>query len=259
MPQIDLKLVAAAALILGLFSGFYIDNTLLSKPKINSLTETVNQQESTIGDLESDLQSLQTDYDALDESYAEMSENNVPLSEYTELQNENTALETQINSLETEVNQLSDIINEHTETIEDLEYELDNLQSDYKILLEQYDEAYNPLYVAFSIDDLLFNITTTTDVFPDNTAILGTVTIQYDDGSLFNGTFRLSLYKVYKNMGTSSDEFSIYESTDYSWSGPFILGDGSYKLGLTDVKDSDGDLIVSTTLLKSHVIYLFVG
>jgi len=81
MPKIDFKLVAAAALILGLFSGFYIDNTLLSKPKITSLTETVDQHESTISTLTSSLESLQSDYDTLEETYTEMSENNVPLSE----------------------------------------------------------------------------------------------------------------------------------------------------------------------------------
>lgn len=259
MPQIDLKLVAAAALILGLFSGFYIDNTLLSKPKINSLTETVNQQESTISDLESDLQSLQSSYDALNESYTEMSENNVPLSEYTELANEKAALETQTNSLETEVNQLSDIIDEHTETIEALDYALNDLQNEYYTLVDKYEEAYNPLYVSYTAEKLEINLTTTNDSYPENSAITGTVSISYTNGTAFEGSFKLTIYKVYVNSGTSSGEYSIDGETDYTWSSPFVLGSGSYKLSISEIKDEGGNLAVSNTLLRSQVIYLFVG
>ena len=259
MPQIDLKLVAAAALIIGLFSGFYIDNTLLSKPKINSLTETVNQQESTIGDLESDLQSLQIDYDALDESYAEMSENKMPLGEYIILQNENAALETQINSLETEVNQLSDTILEHTETIDSLEDDLNDLQNEYDNLADRYEEAYNPLYVAYTAENLEINLTTTTDSYPENSAITGTLSISYTNGTAFEGSFKLTIYKVYVNSGTSSGQYSINGETEYAWSSPFVLGSGSYKLSISEIKDEGGNLAVTNTLLRSQVIYIFVG
>ena len=259
MPQIDLKLVAAAALILGLFSGFYIDNTLLSKPKINSLTETLNQQESTISELESDLGSLQSDYDTLEEEYTELSENNVPLTEYTELQNDNTALSTQINSLETEVNQLTDIVAEHTETIDDLEDSLDELQDDYDKLLSKYEEAYNPLYVAYTVGDIEVNLTTTQDTFPENSAITGTVYIRYTNGTSFKGSFKLTIYKVYINSGTSSEIYTINREKDYTWNSPFVLGAGSYKLSLSDIKDESGNLIVSNTALRSQVIYIFVG
>ncbi|RKY84908.1 hypothetical protein DRQ11_10875 [candidate division KSB1 bacterium] len=259
MPQIDLKLVAAAALILGLFSGFYIDNTLLSKPKINSLTETVNQQESTISELEDDLQSFQSDYDTLEEEYTELSENNVPLTEYTTLQNENNALDTQINSLETEVNQLTDIVAEHTETIDDLKDELDELQDDYDKLLNKYEEAYNPLYVAYTVDNIEVNLTTAQDTFPENTAITGTVHIRYTNGTSFKGSFKLTIYKVYMNSGTSSEIYTINREKDYTWNSPFVLGAGSYKLSLSDIKDESGNLIVSNTALRSHVIYIFVG
>lgn len=259
MPQIDLKLVAAAALILGLFSGFYIDNTLLSKPKINSLTETVNQQESTISDLEADLQSLQSDYNALETEYTELYENNVPLAEYTTLQNENNALDTQINSLETEVNQLSATIDEHTENIEALDYALNDLQDDYDKLLNKYEAAYNPLYVAYNVDNIEVNLTTAQDNFPDNTAITGTVSLRYTNGTSFKGSFKLTIYKVYTNSGTSSDTYTINREKEYTWNSPFVLGAGSYKLSISEIKDESGNLVVSNTALRSHVIYLFVG
>ncbi|MCW4014242.1 MAG: hypothetical protein NWF07_14825 [Candidatus Bathyarchaeota archaeon] len=259
MPQIDLKLVAAAALILGLFSGFYIDNTLLSKPKINNLTETVNQQESTITELESNLDTLQSNYDTLEEEHTQLSENNVPLTEYTELQNDNTALSTQINSLETEVNQLTDIVAEYEETIDDFEDDLDELQTDYEKLLSRYEEAYNPLYVAYTVDNIEVNLTTTQDTFPENTAITGRVTLQYTNGTTFKGSFKLTIYKVYVNSGTSSETYTINREKDYTWNSPFVLGSGSYKLSLSDIKDESGNLVVSNTALRSHVIYVFVG
>ena len=259
MPQIDLKLVAAAALILGLFSGFYIDNTLLSKPKINSLTETVNQQESTISELEADLQSLQSDYDTLEEEYNELSENNVPLTEYTTLQNENNALDTQINSLETEVNQLSATIDEHTENIEALDYALNDLQDEYDKLMNKYEAAYNPLYVAYTVDNIEVNLTTAQDTYPDNTAITGAVHIRYTNGTSFKGSFKLTIYKVYTNSGTSSDIYTINREKDYTWNNPFVLGAGSYKLSISEIKDESGNLVVSNTALRSHVIYIFVG
>ncbi len=259
MPQIDLKLVAAAALILGLFSGFYIDNTLLSKPQINRLSETVAEQESTITGLDSDLATLQNEYDTIETQYQELYENNIPLTEYTELENQYTALGTQVNSLETEVNQLTDTITDHEETIENLEDDLSALQSDYNKLTDRYTDIYNPLYVSYTADNLQINLTTTTDSYPENTAITGTVKIQYTNGTSFKGTFKLTIYKVYQNSGTSSNSYTINRKTDYTWSSPFVLGTGSYKLSISEIKDQNGNTAVSNTLLRNQVIYIFVG
>ena len=259
MPQIDLKLVAAAALILGLFSGFYIDNTLLSKPRINTLTETLTEQEETIKELETELSTLQDNYDTLEAQYTELYENNVPLTEYTALSNENTALDSQVNSLETEVNQLTAAITDNEETIDGLEDELSSLQSTYDKLSDRYDEVYNPLYVAYTAENLIINLTTTSDTYPENTAIEGTVKIQYTNGTSFHGSFKLTLYKVYQNSGTSSQSFSISKKTNYSWSSPFVLGAGSYKLSISDIKDLNGNTAVSNTILRNQVIYIFVG
>ena len=53
--KIDLKLVAVTCIFLGLFMGFYVDRTLISKPKIETLTSQVDTQLVTIEGLEQDL------------------------------------------------------------------------------------------------------------------------------------------------------------------------------------------------------------
>jgi hypothetical protein len=120
-------------------------------------------------------------------------------------------------------------------------------------------EAYNPLTVAYTVDNLEINLTTTQDAYPDNSHITGTVSIHYTNGTYFKGSFKLSIYKVYLNSGTSSDQFTINGDTSYDWGSPFVLGNGSYKLSISEIKDENDVYAVSNTALRSHVIYIFVG
>ena len=83
MPQIDLKTIAATALILGLFAGFYIDNTLLSKPHIETLTQTITEQTATITTLENQKNTLENEHNTLQALYDQLNANNVPLNQYT--------------------------------------------------------------------------------------------------------------------------------------------------------------------------------
>lgn len=259
MPQIDFKLVAVAAIILGLFAGFYIDNTLLSKPRIDNLTQTVTEQTTSITNLETQLDELQDEHDTLQALYDQLNANNVPLSQYNQLQQQNEEQETQIGDLQTQVNSqlnsietLQSLIDEKNDEILSLEDELDALQ-------RKYESIKNPLYVAFSAGNLEINLTVTSDTYPENTEISGTATIRYIDGAPFHGTFKLSMYKVYVNSGTSSDPYTIDGTKIYSWSNPFILGAGSYKLSVSDIKDTEGVIVVPNTELRSNVIYLFIG
>ena len=88
MP-IDTKTIAITTLILGLFAGFYIDNTLLSKPRIETLTQTITQQTATITTLENQLNTLENEHNTLQALCDQLNTNNVPLSQYTELQQQN--------------------------------------------------------------------------------------------------------------------------------------------------------------------------
>ena len=259
MPKIDLKLVAATTLILGLFAGFYIDNTLLSKPRIQTLTQTVTEQTANITTLETQLDELEDQHDTLQALYDQLNANNVPLSQYNQLQDEKTDLEatiaeqeTQIESLLSSVETLETLIDEKDADIQSLETQLDDLQ-------DEYDSIYNPLRVSFTSNGLTVTLTTTKDIYSDNTAITGTVTISYTDGAPFHGTYKLSIYKVYVNSGTSSDPYTIDGASIYTWNSPFVLGAGSYKLSLSDIKDTEGTTMIPNTALRSQVIYLFEG
>jgi hypothetical protein len=69
--KVDLKLVAVTCIFLGLFMGFYVDRTFISKPKIEALTSQVDTQLVSIEGLEQDLSTIQVEYDVLDDLYME--------------------------------------------------------------------------------------------------------------------------------------------------------------------------------------------
>ena len=259
MPQIDLKTVAAATLLLGLFAGFYIDNTLLSKPRIETLTQTITEQETTITTIETQLDTLDNEHNTLQALYDQLNANNVPLNQYTELEQQNqeqettiTEKENQISSLQNSLDTLEDIIDEKEADIRDLEDQLDTLQSNY-------DAVYNPLNIEFTLEDLDISLRVTTDIYPDNNEITGTVIITHTNGAPFTGSFKLSLSKVYVNAGTSSDFYEIHGADIYTWSNPFVLGAGSYKLTLSEIKDPLGSTVLTNNQLKPYTIYLFQG
>ena len=97
--KIDPKLVAVASIILGLFLGFYVNNTLLSKPRIEALTNQTLTQQDVIDGLGDELSDLQAEYNTLDALHTQLQDNNVPLNIYDTLQDEADAMGTQITAL----------------------------------------------------------------------------------------------------------------------------------------------------------------
>jgi hypothetical protein len=248
----DPKIIAVAALIIGLILGFYVDSTILSKPRIDELTQTVTQQQQTLTTLENQLSVLQEEHVTLQEQYDQLEESSISLSEYNQLQQQYDEQETQLEYLQGSAENLETIVNTLTDENQNLENELESLQ-------EKYYHAYNPLYVAFIINNLKLNLTINTDVYPQNSAISGTVSITHTNGSPFNGDFRLSLTKVYQNLGTSSEIIEIQGLKEYTWNNPFVMSAGSYKLSFLEVRDSQENVILNSNQLKSFVIYLFQG
>ena len=169
----------------------------------------------------------------------------MPLNIYETLQDEADAMGTLITALENQV--------------DDLEDEYTSLTLDNDRLQERFDEIYNPGYVAFTADGLDINLTVTKTHFEGNTPIQGTVTIKHSDGSLFEGSFKLRITKIYISVGVPSDEYYIHGETDYSWSGAFVPGAGSYKLSLSEVLDSQGEDDVPGTTLRANYISIFMG
>jgi len=250
MQKIDPKLIAVITLIIGLVVGVYFDNAILNKPRIESLTQTISDQDSSINNLETQLETLQNDYDSLQNDYDQL---------YTESQQqidevEDTVaqLENQIDSLLGSVDTLESLVSERTLEIVELEESLDRLQ-------RKYDEVNNPLFTAFTINDLFINLTVTTDSYRDNSPVTGSVTITDSNGGIFIGSFKLTLIKVYPNIGTPSEFYDIQGSKTFTWSNPFVLGSGTYRLSLSEVKDSIGNTLLTSLQLKPYGIYIFLG
>lgn len=250
LSKVDPKLVAAVTLILGLIVGYYIDNSLISGPKIIDLTnQTVAQQESInefkkqLGSLENEKKSLQTQYEEMETSTQQTIEEQ----------------STQIVSLENQIQSGLDLIDELQVDIEELEGMFDEVWNDYSDLQDMYDEAYNPLITEFTIDELDIKFTINSDVYSDNTPIQGLVEISYSDGTDFRGTYKLHLYKIFISAGSLSEASEIRGTTAYNWNNPFVLGPGSYRLSLSDIKDNQGELVVSNSNLREYPLYVFLG
>jgi uncharacterized coiled-coil protein SlyX len=264
--KIDPKLVAVASIILGLFLGFYVNNTFLSRPRIETLTNQTIQQQEAIDGLGDKLATLRSEIDALEALNSELEENSVPMGIHDALQDEADAKDARIAELEAQMEELDGSVDDLEGQLATLEDQLDTLGDDYTALLrdhdrlqERFDEVYNPGYVEFTANGLDFNLTVTKTSFESHIPIVGTVSIRHGDGSLFEGIFKLRITKVYLNLGTTSDEFYIHGETDYSWSGAFISGAGSYRLSISEVLDSQGGQAVPSTELRANYISIFIG
>jgi len=260
MPKIDLKLIATTTLILGLFAGFYIDNTLLTKPRINDLTQTITDQTLTITTLETQLDELQDEQDTLQALYDQLNANNVPGNMYTQLQQQSEEQETQIENLQTQVETLSNTLTSRENTITNLENQLEILQEDYAKLDARYTALYHPPFVAFTVNGLDINITVTSTTYTDNTPITGTLTVKNSDGSSFLGSFKLTLFKLYQNTGTSSSSYTITKKVvDYTWNSPFVLGAGTYGLSLSELKNLGSIDVATYSQLRQYKVIIVMG
>ena len=257
--KIDLKLVAVTCIFLGLFMGFYVDRTVISKPKIEALSSQVDTQLATIDELEQDLSTIQVEYDVLDDLYTEQSENIVPLIIHEALQEEADSMEEELDLLEAQVASLTISVGIVEDQLEELEEDYSVLSSDHDKLQDRFDEIYNPEYVAFTYDDLDINLTAFELQFFSNTPIEGTVTVRYSNGNPFEGTYKLRITSVVTKSGSASDYFEVYGDSEYSWSSAFIGGSGSYKLAISELLDDQGEEVAPGTELRSHSINIFMG
>lgn len=243
-------MIAVVTLILGLLVGFYVDNALVSKPRIDALSQTVEEHSTTITNLETYIETLQQTNESFQTQYDQLSAEFQQLSE--EKESTITQLQSQINTLQNSVDSLETILNDKNNDIMELEDQIDTLKG-------KYDEINNPLFVAFTLEEIYINLSVTTDSYRDNSPINGEITIAYLNDTQFKGSFKLNLIKVYPNIGTPSEFYNLQGYKEFSWSNPFVLGAGSYKLTLSEVKDSDGNIVLPSTELRPYAIYLFLG
>ena len=250
LSKVDPKLVAAVTLILGLIVGYYVNSSLISGPNIAMLTNQTVAQQDQINEFEIQLGSLGNEIIALQTEYEEYETSAQQTIEERDLL---------IVSLENQVQSGLDLIDEQQETIVELEEQSSDLEEDYSDLQDMYNEIYNPLYSEFATDELDIKFTINSDVYSDNTPIQGNVEISYSDGTAFRGTYKLHLYKIFISAGSLSEALEISGTTAYKWNNPFVLGPGSYKLSLSDIKDNQGESVVSNSELREYPIYLFLG
>jgi len=250
LSKVDPKLVAAVTLILGLIVGFYVNNSLIIGPRINELTSQTVAQQEQITELETQLGSLENEKNSLQTQYEELE---------TSTQQTIEEQGVQIGSLENQVQSGLDLIDEQQGDLVELEALFDNLWIEYSDLQDRYTEIYNPLYAEFTTDELDIRFTVNSDAYSDNTPIQGIVEISYSDGTAFRGSYKLSLFKIYVSAGSQSDAMEITGATAYNWNNPFVLGPGSYKLTLSDIKDNQDESVISNSALREYPIYIFMG
>ena len=258
--KVDPKLVGVAAIILGLFLGFYIDNTILSSPKIEALTTQTIEQETNIEKLEGNLTKLQSEYSTLDALYTQLNENNVPLNVHQTLQDEIQTLRSHISELDTQIENISLEVDELEDDLSSLTQDYEDLTTSNEQLQEKYNEIYNPGYVVYTLNDYSINLTVSKiDFEGNNVPITGSMTIINSNGSPFEGTFKVKISKIYQNVGSTSDSHEIFGGTNYYWPGAFVSGAGSYKLSATDIIDSEGTPVIPNYLLGLHFIKITMG
>ncbi len=257
--KVDLKLVAATCIFLGVFIGFYVDSSIISKPRIETLTGQVEMLQVTVDETAASLSSLQSEHETLEALYNEQLENNVPVSQYEALQEEATGMEEEIASLDGQVEVLTSTVDDLENDLEDIQEDYDDLTADHDRLQERFDEVYNPGFVAFSYEGLDINVTVTKNYFEGNTPIEGTVAIRHSNGNHFEGEVKLRITSLVTKVGSPSDFYEIFGETEYSWSGAFVMGPGSYKLSLSEVLDDQGETAIPSTVLLGNYINIFMG
>jgi hypothetical protein len=240
------------ALIVGLGSGFYANYTL-TNPKINDLTSDLEQKTSQVASLQTQFGALQANYtEALSEltqvtqSYNDLVGNSVALSEYEELEESYQELSSELEDLQL-TNQV--LVNENHD-----------LSIEYVKLMEKYNELRVLSWTYFVVNNLRVNLTVTSNTYPSNIPIYGTVNIRYLNGSPFTGRIQLLVWSDFFKNGKLSPIITVSGSTQYTIEAPFISGQpGTYYLLVSNIEDLSGTDIATYNELLNFRVTLQMG
>ncbi|HEX9914280.1 MAG TPA: hypothetical protein VGB32_05115 [Candidatus Bathyarchaeia archaeon] len=239
------------ALIVGLGSGFYVNYTL-TNPKINGLTSDLEQKTSLVASLQTQLGALQANYtEALGEltqvtqSYNDLAGNSIALSEYEELEESYQDMSNELEELQL-TNQI--LVDENHD-----------LSIEYVKLMEKYNELRVPSWTYFVVNNLRVNLTVTSNTYPYNIPITGTVNIRHLNGSPFTGRIQLLVWSDYWKNGKTSPTITVSGSTQYSIEAPFNSGPGTYYLLVSNIEDLSGTDIATYNDLLSFRVKLQMG
>ena len=230
------------ALVVGLGSGFYANYTLTT-PRIDSLTSDLAQKTSQLASTQLEFTALEDNYTEtlselvqLTQLYNDLSANTVAPSEYQELQDSFEDASRELEDLQL-VNQA--LVNENHE-----------LSIEYVRLMEKYNELRVLSWTYFIANNLKVNLTVTSNAYPSNVPVSGTIRIQYLDGRPFNGRVTLLMWSDYYRSGKTSPSITVSGHTSYTMESPFLFGPGSYYLLISNIKDQAGtDLATYNELL----------
>ncbi|TRO54253.1 hypothetical protein E2P71_04605 [Candidatus Bathyarchaeota archaeon] len=245
-------------LIVGLVAGAYGYNVFIT-PRVDSLNEELTQKTSQVASLQSQLDELQVNYtEALGglvqvtQQYNDLMDNSVTRSEYEDLEEDYESLLGSFQDQEEELALLQ-------ATNQDLTVTNTELSTEYQKLLLKYNELRMLPWTAFIVGNLRVNLTVTTNNYPSNVPVTGTINIHYLDGRPYNGRFQLLVWSDYYRSGKSSTVMTVSGSKEYTIESPFMFGPGNYFLLVSSIKDSLGNEIVSYNDLLMYRVSLQMG
>jgi predicted nuclease with TOPRIM domain len=246
------NLLITLSLIAGLITGYWF-HAYTSVGKIEKISTELDEQEDRylsllykFGQVQEKYTSLKNNYTDLAQRYNELlesesiKENDALLDDYTNLSNRISYLDEYALKLEAEIDAL---INEKKE-----------LQEKYLKLLTNYYENEILSWTYMEVQDLRVNLTVVTNNYMTLEDVEGTIGIYYINKEPFNGTVKLTLWNRYLKMGTTSENISINGETSYVFDYPFFCGPGVYILGISEIRDSSGHLMVSKYQVTDYFI-----
>jgi len=238
--------------------GIYVNNALTA-PKLEGLTGELTQKTSQLSSLQTQLDSLQVDYNEalgdlaqVTQQYNDLTENSVTRVEYEELEEDYESL------LESHQDQTEEVALLQA-TNQNLVATNTELSTEYQKLLVKYNELRMLSWTAFIAGNLRVNLTVTTNNYPYNMPVTGTINIHYLDGRPYDGRVQLLVWSDYNKMGTTSPTITVTGTTQYTFVAPFLSGPGNYFLLVSSIKDSSGKEIVSYNDLLMYRISLMMG
>jgi hypothetical protein len=245
------------ALIVGLGLGAYGYN-LLTAPRLESLNEELTQKTGQLALLQSQMGVLQLNYSEalgdlvqITQQYNDLTENSVTMAEYEELEG---TYEDLLHSHQDQAEELALL----QATNQNLVVANAELSTEYQKLLVKYNELRMLPWTAFIVGNLRVNLTVTTNNYPSNVPVTGTISIHYLDGRPFIGRIQLLVWSDYTSNGKPSPVLTVSGTTQYNFESPFMLP-GNYFLLVSSIKDSLGTEIVSYNDLLMYRISLHMG
>jgi len=239
-------------LVLGMVVGYGL-NLAITSPKIGRLREEIENKNNQITSMQSTIELFEENMTSLMVSLIDLTElYDARATELQELTVDFDALEVDYIALEAQSASLESVIEEVTE-------ENQELLNEYEKLFRKFTEIRVQPWTYFEAHGLRVNLTTTTTTYDENKPIIGSISIYHEDNEPFKGTIYLTLWSEYYSNGKSSDEFSVYGKTNYSFNYPFVQGPGIYYLRVREIIDEDGDKVVTSYEVDEYRIKITMG